>query len=129
MSSTLPMLLQTVRDAVELLGPLVRARSEERLAIAFLDAGGKVLGTISRAGSEDEVELPIREVIAAGLRLNSRAMILAHNHPSGDCTPSAGDLAVTRRLAQTGEAVDMRLHDHLVFGGEGYTSMRALGLL
>ena len=56
-------------------------------------------------------------------------MILAHNHPSGDPTPSAADRQITRRLALAGEAIDLTVVDHLVIAGTNCTSMRAMGLL
>ena len=73
--------------------------------------------------------LPVRQVIADAASHGSAGVILAHNHPSGDATPSATDRQLTRRLALAGEAIDLTVVDHLVIAGQQCSSMRAMGLL
>ena len=80
-------------------------------------------------GDADGAELPIREIIADVARHGSRGLILAHNHPSGDPTPSATDKRMTRRLAIVGEAMDVAILDHIVMAGSECRSMRQMGLL
>ena len=62
------------------------------------------------------------------LELSARAVILVHNHPSGDPTPSSADIEMTRQVVEAGRALRISIHDHLVVGREGVASFRALGL-
>ena len=102
----------------------------ERAMVAYLGEGAKLLGVrLLPAGTHDSVEVPIRLVVADALSMDATAVVLAHSHPSGNAEPSAADLTLTRRLAETLAAVDVRLADHLVIAGETVTSFRALGLL
>ena len=80
-------------------------------------------------GDEDGTDFPLRSIIADAALHGSAAILLAHNHPSGDSTPSDGDKRATRRLACAAEALDCAIADHLVFGRNDFTSFRALGLL
>ena len=75
------------------------------------------------------VGLPIRSIIADAAAHDSAGLILAHNHPSGDASPSSADCNATRRLACAAEALQCPIVDHLVFGGDRSTSFRELGLL
>ena len=73
--------------------------------------------------------MPIRDIIADAARHGSKGLILAHNHPSGDATPSDTDRRITRRLALVGEAMDVAILDHIVMAGTECRSMRQMGLL
>jgi DNA repair protein RadC len=74
--------------------------------------------------------LPIRRIIADAARLGSAGILLAHNHPSGDPTPSAADCRATRTLARAAEAIDLTVLDHIIFATrDKCTSMRRMGLL
>jgi DNA repair protein RadC len=75
------------------------------------------------------VDFPLRNIILDAARHGSAAILLAHNHPSGDPRPSDSDLGATRRLATAAEALDCTVVDHLVFGGTECTSLRRLGYL
>lgn len=119
----------TARDASRLLAPLFAEPRGERLAIALLDAGREVLALDEMPGRGSDVALPIRAIIVRALELGARGLILAHNHPSGDPSPSRADIAATRRLADVAAALGIRLHDHLIFGGAHCRSFRQLGLL
>jgi DNA repair protein RadC len=70
-----------------------------------------------------------REVFAPAIEKRAAAVIAAHNHPSGDLTPSAEDLAATRRLAHCGRVLGIALLDHVIIGEQGYLSMRQSGRL
>jgi len=70
-----------------------------------------------------------REVIKRALELNASALIMVHNHPSGDPTPSAGDIEMTEKVKEAAENLGIALHDHLVIGGDGHASFKDMGLL
>ncbi len=73
--------------------------------------------------------MPVREIMLDAARYQSSALILAHNHPSGDSRPSRADCNATRKLARAADAFDLSLLDHLIFAGSDCSSMRRLGLL
>ena len=80
-------------------------------------------------GSIDQAAVYVREIIRRAIDLGSAAIILVHNHPSGDPSPSRQDITLTRELAQAGKPLGITFHDHIVIGQTGHASMRALGLL
>lgn len=122
--------MDTARAAAEMLAPLFADARDERLAVAHLDAGRRLLA-LDRdvAFGADSVALPVRAIIGAALAREAAGLVIAHNHPSGDPDPSPADIAATRRLAETADRLGIRLHDHLVFAGGACRSFRALGLL
>lgn len=102
----------------------------ERGHVVFVDGCRSFLGDVGIGiGSLSALSLRMREVFGEALRLGARGMILAHNHPSGDCRPSDSDIAATRRLAEIARALDIELIDHLIFTTDAVYSMRAGGLL
>ncbi len=102
----------------------------ERAHVIFVDGCRCFLGDSGIGmGSICALSLRMREVFGEALRLGARGMILAHNHPSGDCRPSGSDLAATRRLAEVARALDIELIDHLIFTTDAVYSMRAGGML
>lgn len=102
----------------------------EVIAVVYLDAGQRVLGLRqARSGAIDRLVLPIREIAADALAFGAVAVVIAHNHPSGDPTPSIADREATRLLARALETLEMRLLDHLIVARGGITSFRRLGLL
>lgn len=80
-------------------------------------------------GSIDQAPVYIREVIRRALALGSAAIILVHNHPSGDPSPSRADIDVTRAIAEAGKRLGIAVHDHLIMGTSGHVSLRAQGLI
>jgi DNA repair protein RadC len=124
------MIVGTVPEAAELFAPIFASAGEERVAVLHLDAGRKLLAlTLEESGTEDKVELPVGRILGNALRLGSHGIVVAHNHPSGDPSPSLGDEAATRALADAAAGVDVRLYDHLIFAGGKSSSFLALGLL
>lgn len=124
------MRLATANDAANLLAPLFAGAQSEKLAVIHLGAGRRLLAVEELAGSSlESVLLPMRQIFADALRLGSEGLVIAHNHPSGDPAPSAADIEATRRLADAAAALDIVVHDHLVFAGSEFSSFRALGLL
>jgi DNA repair protein RadC len=103
--------------------------SREHLWIAHVDDEARCLHLTRHDGDCGEAELPMRQIIADAARHGSKGLILAHNHPSGDPSPSATDKRITRRMALVGEAMDVAILDHLVLAGSECRSMRQMGLL
>ena len=103
--------------------------ARESLWVAHLDERARCLHLSCHEGDAEGVGFPLRDIIMDAARHASAAILLAHNHPSGDPRPSESDLRATRRLATAAEALDCRLLDHLVFAGEKCTSLRRLGYL
>lgn len=102
----------------------------ERCHAIFVDAERACLGEAAIGmGGSDTLQLRMRSLFGEALRLNAAGIILAHNHPSGQCRPSSGDITATRRLQDIGEALDITLIDHLIFTTEAIYSMRAGGFL
>jgi DNA repair protein RadC len=121
--------LRNVADATNLFaGELSRLCTEE-LRVAHLDDEGRVLGLSAGTGDAEKIDLPIRQIVRDALALGARALLLAHNHPSGDPTPSRADKLATRRLADAAGSLEIRLLDHLIFAGADCRSFRQMGLL
>lgn len=105
-------------------------KETEEFRVLFLDRkniliADEVLGT----GTVDHVPVYPREIIRRALELNATALILVHNHPSGDPTPSQADIAMTEQIQRAAECLSITLHDHLVIGSASEISFRATGLL
>jgi DNA repair protein RadC len=107
------------------------ARSRELLWVAHVDDRARCIHLGRYAdGREGAVDVPVRQIIADASRFGSAGVVLAHNHPSGDPTPSAADCLATRKLTRAAEAIDLAVIDHLVFAARGECrSLRRMGLL
>lgn len=115
--------------ARNLFAPLAR-EDLEVAAFVFLGPDNRVLGMREvRCGSPDSFDLPTREIVADALRHDALGVVMAHNHPSGDPTPSDADRDATRQLARALDPLGIRLVDHLVVTRTGFISLRALGWL
>ena len=102
----------------------------EEVRILFLNAKNMLLANEALwQGSVDEASVHVREVIARAIALGDTAIIIVHNHPSGDPTPSQQDIRLTRDLVYAGRHLKVTLHDHVIVGANGRTSMRAMGLI
>ena len=119
---------QHPQDAFRFLKCVLEGYAQEAVGALYLDTRNRAiahtiafLGTLARTSTEP------RQLLATGLLLNASGMILFHNHPSGDPTPSAEDLAFTRRMADAGEIVGIRLVDHLIIGERAHVSLRNRG--
>jgi DNA repair protein RadC len=105
-------------------------REAEVFCVLFLTNRHRVIAFAEMfRGTIDGASVHPREVVKAALRLNSAAVILAHNHPSGVAEPSRADEAITRRLKEALALVDVRVLDHLIVGGSEITSFAERGLL
>lgn len=102
----------------------------EQFRILFLDRKNKLIADeVQQRGTVDHTPVYPREVIKRALVLNASALIVVHNHPSGDPTPSRDDIEMTRRLKTAILALELDLHDHIVIGHARHTSFRSAGLL
>ena len=124
------MLIQTPEAAAELLQPLFSFCPDEIVAVLHLGRDRRLLAlTIEEPGSAASVELPIRAILAATLRMGGSGLVVAHNHPSGNREPSQADRIATTALARAAAALDIEVHDHLIFAGADWQSFRMLELL
>ncbi|MDZ4135018.1 MAG: DNA repair protein RadC, partial [Paracoccaceae bacterium] len=102
----------------------------EQFRILFLDRKNVLIADEEQAkGTVDHVPVYPREVVKRALEVNASALILVHNHPSGDPTPSEADIAMTAQINDAAAVLGITLHDHLIIGREREVSFRALGYL
>jgi DNA repair protein RadC len=102
----------------------------EELHLLFLDSKNQLItDEVHQRGTVDQAAAYPREILKRALVLGASALIIVHNHPSGDPEPSAQDIRLTNELALSARLLNIRLHDHLVVGKKGILSFKALGLL
>ena len=123
-----------VLSSWEALGDYLHAqmahRRTEEVRILFLNAKNVLIANEALwQGSVDEASVHVREVIARAIALGATALIIVHNHPSGDPAPSQQDIRLTRDLVEAGRHMKITVHDHVIVGASGRTSMRAMGLI
>jgi DNA repair protein RadC len=105
-------------------------RETEQFRILFLDRKNVLIADEKQArGTVDHVPVYPREVVKRALELNASALILVHNHPSGDPTPSDADIAMTAQIQDAAQVLGLTLHDHLIVGRSREVSFRSLGYL
>lgn len=105
-------------------------REIEQFRVLFLDRKNVLIADEEQGrGTVDHVPVYPREIIRRALELNASALILVHNHPSGDPTPSDSDISMTARIAQAADSMGITIHDHLIIGRSRELSFRAHGLL
>ena len=101
----------------------------EQFRVLFLDKKNQLIADeVMSEGTVDHAPVYPREVIRRALELSASAVILVHNHPSGDPAPSGADVDMTRQVVEAGRPLRIAVHDHLVVGREGVASLKALGL-
>ncbi len=102
----------------------------EQFRVLFLDNKNQLIldETLNR-GTVDHAPVYPREVVRRALELSATAIILVHNHPSGDPTPSAADVDITRQTVEAARVLKIAVHDHLIVGRHGVTSLKAQGLM
>ena len=122
--------VRSPRDIYDLLGPALRDEKREHFVAVLMDTKGGVLRqrTVSVGDLSSSLVHP-REVFAEAIRYSAASMIVAHNHPSGDPTPSPEDAAVTRRLVEAGEILGIEVLDHVVLGDGRWVSLKEKGLM
>ncbi len=103
---------------------------KEQFRILFLDKKNQLIADeVQQVGTVDHTPVYPREVIRRSLELSATALILVHNHPSGDPSPSSADVAMTRAIKEVAAPLGITLHDHVIIGRSGHVSLRARKLL
>lgn len=116
-------------DAAALVQYEMSALEQEHLRVLLLDTKNHVLDIVEvYRGSVNMSQVRVGEVFKAAIRRNATAIIVVHNHPSGDATPSPDDVAVTRAFVQAGKLLDVEVLDHLVIGQSKWVSLKERGL-
>jgi DNA repair protein RadC len=116
-------------DVVDLLGLEMAALEQEQLRVVLLDTKNRVVATRTvYQGSANQAMVRAAEVFRDAVRRNAIAIIVVHNHPSGDPTPSSADVALTTELVRAGQLLDIEVIDHLIIGQGRHVSLRRLGL-
>jgi DNA repair protein RadC len=116
-------------DAAALVQFEMSALEQEELRVMLLDTRNRVLGIVEvYRGSLNTSQVRVGELFKAAIRRNAAAIIVVHNHPSGDPAPSPDDVAITRAIVQAGKLLDVEVLDHLVIGNGRYVSMKERGL-
>lgn len=106
------------------------ALTVERVRVLHLNSRNMLIrDELMAEGSIDQAVIHVREVIRRAMDLGSAALILVHNHPSGDPSPSRADIQLTRDIAEAGRKLGITVHDHIIIGANGHSSMRTSGLL
>lgn len=120
--------LITSHDAYLLLKDKLEHLKQESLVVLLRDAKGQVISIQQVAlGTLSQVLIHPREVFFHAVRQKAHSVIIAHNHPSGDPTPSTADLEITRRLISSGQVMGIPIDDHLIIGKDKYISLRERG--
>ena len=106
------------------------AKKTEQFRILFLDRKNVLIADeLQQKGTVDHTPVYPREVVKRALALEASAIIMVHNHPSGDPTPSRADVEMTREVAAAAKAMNIALHDHIVISRQGHVSFKSAGLL
>ncbi|MDP3868386.1 RadC family protein [Phenylobacterium sp.] len=124
---------RTVISSTSALSAYVRTalahEAREQFRALFIDKKNQLIADeVLNHGTVDHAPVYPREVMRRALELSASALILVHNHPSGDPTPSGADVQMTREIVEAGRSLRIAIHDHLVVGRDGVASFKALGL-
>lgn len=121
--------IESPDDVVRLLGVELSTQEQEQLWVVLLDTRHRVITRrMVYQGSVNKAQVRIGEIFRDAVRVNATALILAHNHPSGDPSPSSADIDLTADAVRCGQLLDIGLLDHLVLGHGRWVSMKRLGL-
>jgi DNA repair protein RadC len=121
--------IRSPADAANLVMSEMGFLEQEELRIMLLDTKNHVLETPTLyRGSLNTSLIRVGELFRAAVRANSASLIVVHNHPSGDPTPSPEDVAVTKQIVEAGQLLDVEVLDHLIIGGQQFVSLKERGL-
>ncbi len=121
--------ISSPEDVVNLIGFEMAALEQEQLRVVLLDTRNRIIRSpMVYQGSVNEASVRIGELFREAVRVNAVSVILVHNHPSGDPTPSGADIALTADVVAAGKLLDITVVDHLVIGQGKHVSLKRLGL-
>ena len=121
--------VRTPQDVVNLLGAEMEFLDREHLRVILLNTKNEVLAVRQiYVGNVNSSSVRVAGVLRPAVRENCPSVIIVHNHPSGDPTPSPEDILITRRIRSSAETMDIELLDHIVIGGKGHVSLKEKGL-
>jgi DNA repair protein RadC len=104
--------------------------SKEQFRILFLDKRNQIIADeVQQTGTVDHTPVYVREVVKRALELSATAIVLVHNHPSGDPTPSRADIEMTKQIVAAAKPLGVLAHDHIIVGKQGHASLKGLGLI
>lgn len=104
--------------------------AREQFRVLFLNQKNMLIADeVQQVGTVNHTPVYPREVIKRALELSASAIILAHNHPSGDPSPSRDDIAMTREIIEAGKRLGVTVHDHIIIGKSGHSSFKSMGLI
>ena len=104
--------------------------AREQFRILFLDKKNRLIADeVQQEGTVDHTPVYVREIVKRSLELSASAIILVHNHPSGDPTPSRADIDMTRQIVDAAKPLGVTIHDHIIVGKQGHASFKGLKLI
>ncbi len=104
--------------------------NKEQFRILFLDKRNQMIADeVQQKGTVDHTPVYVREVVKRALELSATAIVLVHNHPSGDPTPSRADIEMTKQIVASAKSLGIVVNDHIIVGRQGHASFRGLGLI
>ena len=122
-------LVQSPQDVFNLLGAELGFLDQEHLRVVLLNTKNEVLGIQGvYVGNVNSSSIRVAEVMRPAIRENCPSVVIVHNHPSGDPTPSPEDILITRQIRSGAEMMDIELLDHVIIGGQGFVSLKDKGL-
>ena len=123
-------LLSSWNDVIDYCRTSMAFADKEQFRILFLDKRNQLISDeVQQVGTVDHTPVYPREVIKRALELSATAILLVHNHPSGDPTPSQADIQMTRAIIDIATPLGIAVHDHLIVGKNGHASMKGLRLI
>ena len=122
--------LQSWHQVIEYCRARMSYNQQEQLRLLFLDQKNRlILDEVQQVGTVNHTPIYPREVMKRALEVNASALILVHNHPSGDPSPSRSDIDLTLKIQEIGAQLGIKLHDHIVIGQGKHHSFKAMGIL
>ena len=121
--------IRTPTDAANILMSEMRLLEQEQMRVVLLDTRNRLIGApLMYVGGLNTTLVRVSELFRDAIRHNAAALIVAHNHPSGDPSPSPEDVSVTREIIQAGQLLDIEVLDHLIIGQQRFVSLKERGL-
>ena len=123
-------LLSSWRQVLDYCRAAMAFEEREQFRILFLDKRNQLIADeVQQRGTVDHTPVYPREVVKRALELSSTAVILVHNHPSGDPTPSRADIEMTKTIIDIAAPLGISVHDHIIIGRDGHASLKGLQLI